>query len=171
MSLLQLVKYRPIYLLRNETFDSTKTHAACGRACRPSWTTSQDCSLHSNLVMSPHQSSWMTSLIGLEHRTKGLKGMWHLPSSVQVLCLSSDIVRRILSRVNPHKAAGPDNVHSHTYAQRMCRPIGWCPKRHFQHISEPVHCPKVLQIYHHNSTAEDVISAWMTTNSLHSHWP
>ncbi|XP_072900606.1 uncharacterized protein [Hemitrygon akajei] len=48
------------------------------------------------------------------------------PVNDQVLCLSVADVRRTLCRVNPRKAAGPDNIPVKS-AQRMCRPASRCP--------------------------------------------
>ncbi len=57
---------------------------------------------------SPIQST--TFIHGLKCRTTHLHKNCPLPPNDQALCLSAADVRKTLSRINPRKAAGPDNI-------------------------------------------------------------
>ncbi|KAL0161079.1 hypothetical protein M9458_044804, partial [Cirrhinus mrigala] len=62
----------------------------------------------------PSQTHSMSSMHGLKCRMTHLhKNYSHLPTTMQALCLSPVDVRKTLSRVNPRKAAGPDNIPGH----------------------------------------------------------
>ncbi len=78
------------------------------------------------------------------------------PPGDQVMMLSSDSVRRSLSRINARKAPGPDNIPG-----RVLR--DWAVEltdvfRHLQHLTKSGCCPHMLQSYHHHSSPEEVIS-------------
>ncbi len=70
------------------TSQTAETHGACGKPFRPSLTTSP----RHRPVMMTHPSLMPT------------------PPNDQVLCLSPADVKKTLSRINPRKAAGPDNI-------------------------------------------------------------
>ncbi len=92
------------HMLKKSTITSrtAETHGACGKPFRPSLTTSPR---HRPVMMihpSPIHST--TFIHSLKCR------MTHLHKNDQALCLSPADVRNTLSRINPRKAAGPDNI-------------------------------------------------------------
>uniref|UniRef100_A0A3B1J4C9 Reverse transcriptase domain-containing protein n=1 Tax=Astyanax mexicanus TaxID=7994 RepID=A0A3B1J4C9_ASTMX len=64
----------------------------------------------------------------------------------QVLCLTAVDVRNTLRRVNPRKAAGPDNIPRQS-AQGVRRPADRCSHGHLQHLLVQRHCPNVPQVH------------------------
>ncbi len=97
------------HMLKKSTITSrtAETHGACGKPFRPSLTTSPR---HRPVMMihpSPIHST--TFIHGLKCRMTHLhKNCPHLPTTA--LCLPVADVRKTLSRINPRKAAGPDNI-------------------------------------------------------------
>ncbi len=97
------------HMLKKLTITSrtAETHGACGKPFRPSLTTSPR---HRPVMMihpSPIHST--TFIHGLKCRMTHLhKNCPHLPMTRR--CLSAADVRKTLSRINPRKAAGPDNI-------------------------------------------------------------
>ncbi len=86
------------------TSQTAETHGACGKPIRPSLTTSH----RHRPVMTTHPSQMhsTTFIHGLKCRmTQKLP----TPPNDQALCLSPANVRNTLSRINPRKAAGPNN--------------------------------------------------------------
>ncbi|KAI4904669.1 hypothetical protein NFI96_032455 [Prochilodus magdalenae] len=71
------------------------------------------------------------------------------PPDDQVLCLTAADVRKTLRRVNPRKAAGPDNI--------PARVLRECAD-HLQHLPEQCHRPNMSQGNHHHPYAEEVFS-------------
>ncbi len=95
-------------MLKKSTITSrtAETHGACGKPFRPSLTTSPR---HRPVMMihpSPIHST--TFIHGLQNDTPAQK--LPAPPNDQALCLSAADVRKTLSRINPRKAAGPDNI-------------------------------------------------------------
>ncbi len=98
------------HMLKKSTITSrtAETHGACGKPFRPSLTTSPR---HRPVMMihpSPIHST--TFIHGLKSRTTHLHKKLPTPPNDQALCLSAADVRKTLSRINPRKAAGPDNI-------------------------------------------------------------
>ncbi len=90
------------------TSRTAETHGACGKPFRPSLTTSPR---HKPVMMihpSPIHST--TFIHGLKCRTTLPAQKLPTPPNDQALCLSAADVRKTLSRINPRKAAGPDNI-------------------------------------------------------------
>ncbi len=96
------------HMLKKSTITSrtAETHGACCKPFRPSLTTSPR---HRPVMMihpSPIHST--TFIHGLKCRMTQLhKSCPHLPMT---RCLSAADVRKTISRINPRKAAGPDNI-------------------------------------------------------------
>ncbi len=87
---------------------TAEMHGACGKAFRPSLTTSPR---HRPATMThPSQMHSTTFIHGLKCRTTHLHKNCPTPPNDQALCLSPADVRKTLSRINPRKAAGPDNI-------------------------------------------------------------
>ncbi len=73
------------------------------------------------------------------------------PPNDQALCLSPADVRKTLSRINPRKAAGLDNIPGCVLNDRADR----CPNRYLQHLAEPGSNPHMSQIHdNHTGTKE-----------------
>ncbi len=97
------------YMLKKSTITSqtAETHGACGKPFRPSLTTSP----RHRPVMRTHPSPMhsTTFIHGLKCRMTHLhKNCPHLPTTGRFVCLSRR--KEDLSRINPRKAAGPDNI-------------------------------------------------------------
>ncbi len=76
------------------------------------------------------------------------------PPNDQALCLSAADVRKTLSRINPRKAAGPDNIPGRVLKGLCCTADG-CPNRYLQHLAEPGSRPHMSQIHNdHTGTKE-----------------
>ncbi len=91
------------------------------------------------------------------------------PPSDQALCLSPADVRKTLSRINPRKAAGPDNTWPRT--ERLCWTADRCPNRYLQHLAEPGSHPHMSQIHdNHTGTKKItcVLSKWLPSHSTDS---
>ncbi len=81
---------------------TAEIHGACGKPFRPSLTTSPR---HRPVTMThPSQMHSTTFIHDLKCR------MTHLHKNCQALCLSPADVGKTPSRINPRKAAGPDNI-------------------------------------------------------------
>ncbi len=90
------------------TSRTAETHGACGKPFRPSLTTSPR---HRPVMMihpSPIHSNHFYSRFEMQNDTPAQK--LPTPPNDQALCLSAADVRKTLSRINPRKAAGPDNI-------------------------------------------------------------
>ncbi len=75
------------------------------------------------------------------------------PPNDQALCLSAADIRKTLSRINPRKAAGPDNIPGRVL--KDCCTADGCPNRYLQHLAEPVSRPHMSQIHNdHTGTKE-----------------
>ncbi len=97
------------HMLKKSTITSrtAETHGACGKPFWPSLTTSPR---HRPVMMIHPSPIHSTTFI------HGWNAEWHTctktahTSNDQALCLSAADVRKTLSRINPRKAAGPDNI-------------------------------------------------------------
>ncbi len=90
------------------TSRTAETHRACGKPFRPSLTTSprpQACDDDPSL---PDTLNHFYSRFEMQNDTPAQKQP--TPPNDQALCLSPADVRKTLSRINPRKAAGPDNI-------------------------------------------------------------
>ena len=88
------------------TSETAGTHGNCGKASKWSPTTGQQ--YQPVTVMPPCPMRWMCSTSGLKQINNMMEK--HPPPGEQVLCLTMAEVTKTLHRVNPCKAAGPDNV-------------------------------------------------------------
>ncbi len=87
---------------------TAEIHGACGKAFRPSLTISpppQACDDDTSL---PDALNHFYSRFEMQNDTSAQK--LPTPPNDQALCLSPADVRKTLSRINPRKAAGPDNI-------------------------------------------------------------
>ncbi len=93
------------------TSQTAETHRACGKPFRPSLTTSP----RHRPVMMTHPSQMhlnhFYSRFEMQNDTPAQK--LPTPPNDQALCLSPADVKNTLSRINPRKAAGPDNIPGH----------------------------------------------------------
>ncbi len=79
-------------------------------------------------------------------------------SQRQALCLSPADVRKTLSRINPRKAAGPDQ-YTWLRTERLCWTADRCPNRILQHLAEPSSHPHMSQIHdNHTGTKKSPVS-------------
>ncbi len=98
------------HMLKKSTITSqtAETHGACGKPFRPSLTTSPR---HRPVMMthpSPMHYNHFYSSFEMQNDTPAQK--LPTPPNDQAFCLSPADVRKTLSRINPRKAAGPDNI-------------------------------------------------------------
>ncbi len=91
------------------TSQTAETHRACGKPFRPSLTISPR---HRPVMMThPSQMHSTTFIHGLKCRmTHLLKNCPHLPTTRRSVSSWCSWSRKTLSRINPRKAAGPDNI-------------------------------------------------------------
>ncbi len=78
------------------------------------------------------------------------------PPNEQALCLSPADVRKTLSRINPRKAAGPDNIPGRVL-ERLCCTADRCPNRYLQHLAEPGSRPDMSQIHNNHTGTKEII--------------
>ena len=85
------------------------------------------------------------------------------PSIMPALKINAADTCRTLTRVNPWKAGGPDNILGHVL--RTC--ALWasrCPDWHLQHLPQSGHCPQMLQNIHYHTRSKELscnISEWL----------
>ncbi len=103
------IKMQNGHMLKKSTITSqtAETHGACGKPFRPSLTTSPATGLWWGHIPPRCTQSLLFTVWNAE---------WHTctktatPPNDRALCLSPADVRKTLSRINPRKAAGPDNI-------------------------------------------------------------
>ncbi len=92
------------------------------------------------------------------------------PPNDRALCLSPADVRKTLSRINPRKAAGPDNIPG-PCTERLCCTADGCPNRYLQHLAEPGSRPHMSQIHNNHTGTKEitcVLSKWLPSHSTDS---
>ncbi len=91
------------------------------------------------------------------------------PLNDHVLCLSPADVRKTLSRINPRKAVGPDNIPG--CVLKDCWTADRCPNRYLQHLAEPGSHPHMSQIHNNHTGTKEitcVLSKWIPSHSTGS---
>ncbi len=133
---------------------TAEIHGACGKAFRPSLTTSP----RHRPVTTTHPSqmhlNYFYSRFEMQNNTPAQK--LPTPPSDQALCLSPADVRKTLSRINPRKAAGPDNIPGRVLkdcAEQLTDVL----TDYLQHLAEPGSHPHMSQI-HDNHTGTKKIT-------------
>ncbi len=92
------------------------------------------------------------------------------PPNDRALCLSPADVRKTLSRINPRKAAGPDNIPGRVLKDCAAQ-LTDVPNRYLQHLAEPGSRPHMSQIHNNHTGTKEitcVLSKWLPSHSTDS---
>ncbi len=89
------------------------------------------------------------------------------PPNDQALCLSAADVRKTLFRINPRKAAGPDNIPG-PFTERLCCTADGCPNRYLQHLAEPGSRPNMSKIHNNHTGTKEITGVLFKRLPSHS---